>query len=387
MSTFRTFACIVLGIALTAVGAAALAHGDEDHSQDAKKTAPAATAAATSAAEPAGSAREAPARLADGSLFVPKNVQRQLGIRTQKVELGELSMTLELNGRIVAQPGAGGRVQATQAGSVVGVGKVFPEPGRRVRQGELLGYLLPVVSSLERGGQRAQQAELAAQLAIARSRSARLQQLEGSVPAKEIEAAHIEVEALQRRVAAVGASVDVPQPLRSPVDGVISSVAVVAGEVVDAKAVLFEIVDPSRLAVEALAYEPELAALIVGADGLVGERRLALQPLGSGLQLRDQALPLLFRLRAPEAGLAIGQPVKVFARLASKGRGAALPRSALWRNAAGESMVWVHEHAERFAPRRVRAQPLDAESIAVVEGLEPNDRVVVAGAGLLAQVR
>ena len=255
MSTFRTFACIVLGIALTAVGAAALAHGDEDHSQDAKKTAPAATAAATSAAEPAGAAREAPARLADGSLFVPKNVQRQLGIRTQKVELGELSMTLELNGRIVAQPGAGGRVQATQAGSVVGVGKVFPEPGRRVRQGELLGYLLPVVSSLERGGQRAQQAELAAQLAIARSRSARLQQLEGSVPAKEIEAAHIEVEALQRRVAAVGASVDVPQPLRSPVDGVISSVAVVAGEVVDAKAVLFEIVDPSRLAVEALAYD------------------------------------------------------------------------------------------------------------------------------------
>ena len=30
----------------------------------------------------------------------------------------------------------------------------------------------------------------------------------------------------------------------------------------------------------------------------------------------------------------------------------------------------------------MRAQPLDAESIAVVEGLEPGDRVVVAGAGL-----
>ncbi|MBP6777061.1 MAG: HlyD family efflux transporter periplasmic adaptor subunit [Piscinibacter sp.] len=368
-----------------AAAAAALAHGDEDHSQDAKKPAPAASPG--TAAAPGAAAREGPARLADGSLFVPKAVQRQLGIRTQRAEVAELSVTLELNGRVVAQPGAGGRVQATQAGSVVGVGKTFPEPGRRVRRGELLATLQPIVSSLERGGQRAQQAELAAQLAIAQSRAERLQQLEGSVPAKEIEAARIEAQALQQRVAAVGASVDVPQPLRSPVDGVISSVAVVAGEVVDAKAVLFEIVDPARLAVEALAYDPALAERIVGADGLVGERRIALEPVGSGLQLRDQALPLLFRVRGADAGLAVGQPVKVFARVAASGQGAALPRSALWRNASGDTMVWVHDHAERFAPRRVRTQPLDATSVAVVEGLEPGDRVVVAGAGLLAQVR
>ena len=382
MNRFVNVFVVTLSIALAGT---ALAHGDEDHGQDAKK--PAVAAPPASATEQGAAAREAPARLADGSLFVPKNVQRQLGIRTQRAEVAELSVTLELNGRVVAQPGAGGRVQATQAGSVVGAGKTFPEPGRRVRRGELLAYLQPIVSSLERGGQRAQQAELAAQLAIAQSRAERLQQLEGSVPAKEIESARIEAQALHQRVAAVGASVDVPQPLRSPVDGVISSVAVVAGEVVDAKAVLFEIVDPARLAIEALAYDPELAARIVGADGLVGERRIALEPVGSGLQLRDQALPLLFRLRGADAGLAVGQPVKVFAHLAASGRGAALPRSALWRNAAGESLVWVHEHAERFAPRRVRTQPLDAASVAVIEGLQPGDRVVVTGAGLLAQVR
>ena len=96
---------------------------------------------------------------------------------------------------------------------------------------------------------------------------------------------------------------------------------------------------------------------------------------------------MLSRLRGAGAGVAVGQPVKVFAHLAASGRGAALPRSALWRNAAGESLVWVHEHAERFAPRRVRTQPLDAASVAVIEGLQPGDRVVVAGAGLLAQVR
>ena len=326
-------------------------------------------------------------RLADGDLFVPKAVQRQLGIRTMPVKSGDLSVSIELNGRVIAQPGAGGRVQATQAGSVVAVGKSFPQPGQQVHRGQRLADLLPIVSSLERGSQRSQQAELAAQLAIVQRRVARLEQLEGSVPAKDIESARIELAALQRRHAVVGASVDVAQPLRAPVDGVVSAVHVVAGEVVDAKAVLFEIVDPSRLAVEALAYDNDIGARIVGAGALAGSRRVSLQLVGSGLQLREQALPLQFRVLGSSASLAIGQPVKVFVRLSTTAQGVAVPRSALWRNPAGDNFVWVHEQAERFAPRRVQPQPLDSGNVVIGDALKPGDRVVVEGAGLLAQVR
>lgn len=384
MKPCRTLVAWLLHAALALAATPAFAHGDEDHSQDRK--APTQSAPAQPAAQ-SSSAREAPSRLADGSLFVPKAVQRQLGIRTQLAEPGELAATVEMNGRIVALPGAGGRVQATQAGSVVAAGNAFPEPGRRVRKGELLAQLQPIVSSLERSGQRALQAELAAQLTIAQQRAARLQQLEGSVPAKEIESARVEAQALQQRISAVQGGVDVPQVLRAPVDGVISSVEVVAGEVVDAKTVLFEIVDPARLGIEALAYDSDIATRIVGAEALAGERKLPLQLVGGGLQLRDQALPLLFCIGKDGSGLAIGQPVKVFARLRSTDQGVALPRSALWRNAAGETLVWVHDHAERFTPRPVRQQPLDATSVAVLDGLKPGDRVVIAGAGLLAQVR
>jgi hypothetical protein len=375
MKPNRTLAALLLHAALAFATAPTLAHGDEDHSQDRKTPAQLAPA---NAAVQGSAAREAPSRLPDGQLFVPKAVQRQLGIRTQLAKPGELAATVEMNGRIVALPGAGGRMQATQAGSVVAAGKAFPEPGRRVQ---------PIVSSLERSGQRALQAELAAQLTIAQRRAARLQQLEGSVPAKEIESARVEAQALQQRIAAVEGGIDVPQALRAPADGVISSVAVVAGEMVDAKAVLFEIVDPARLGIEALAYDSDIATRIVGAEALAGERKLPLQLVGGGLQLRDQALPLLFRIGKDGSGLAIGQPVKVFARLRSTDQGVALPRSALWRNAAGETLVWVHDHAERFTPRPVRQQPLDATSVAVLDGLKPGDRVVIAGAGLLAQVR
>ena len=85
---------VMLAATTLALAAAAgvQAHGDEDHSQDAKKT-PAAPGSATPGA-PA-----ALQRLADGSLFVPKPVQRQLGIRTLPVRIGDLAATVELNGK------------------------------------------------------------------------------------------------------------------------------------------------------------------------------------------------------------------------------------------------------------------------------------------------
>ncbi|MBK6639012.1 MAG: hypothetical protein IPG34_16000 [Rhodocyclaceae bacterium] len=85
---------------------AVLAHGDEDHIQDAKP----AVAAATTPANASHATPDAPQRLSDGSLFVPKSVQRQLGIRTQPVALGELSATIELNGKVIPNPDAGGRI-------------------------------------------------------------------------------------------------------------------------------------------------------------------------------------------------------------------------------------------------------------------------------------
>ena len=50
-------------------------------------------------------------------------------------------------------------------------------------------------------------------------------------------------------------------------------------------------------------------------------------------------------------------------------------------------MVWVHTEAERFVARRVRPQSLDANNVAIAEGLEEGDRVVIQGTDLLSQVR
>lgn len=378
----RQFRLTALAIALAVASAGALAHGGEDHSHDD----PAPAAALKPAATPLGEAA-APQRLADGSLFVPKVVQRQLGLRTQTARVGELAAAVELNGKVIADPNRGGRVQATQAGSILPGPKGLPRLGRKVRKGEVLAYLRPIASSIELGNQQAQLAELESQLAIAESRVKRYEQLEGAVPQKEIEAARLEWQALGKRRAAVGASISAPQPLVAPASGVISALDVVAGQVVEAREILFEIVDPAHLSVEALAYDPALVDAIVSASGAASGAALDLQFIGGGRQLREQALPLVFRVATPNAPVAVGQPVKVIAKTARAGRGVALPQSALVKNGGGETVVWVHRQAERFVALKVRHQPLDATAVAVTEGLAGGDRVVIDGAGLLAQMR
>ncbi|MDK9704706.1 MAG: HlyD family efflux transporter periplasmic adaptor subunit [Sulfuritalea sp.] len=377
------FLAVAASLALVANGA--LAHGDEDHSKDAKKPAP---AASTNVASGTSAAPAALQRLADGSLFVPKSVQRQLGLRTQPARLGDLAATVELNGKVIPDPNTSGRVQAMYSGSVMPGPKGMPVSGRKVAKGEVLAWLRPTASAIERGNQKAQLAELEAQLAIADGRAKRFEQLEGAVPQKEIESSRIERDALQKRRAFVSASIDSAEPLLAPATGVISaSHHLVAGQIVDAREVLFEIVDPDRLAVEALAYDAGIGATLISATALAEQTSLELKFVGGGRQLREQALPLLFRIVGANSMVAVGQPVKVIVRTAHEIKGAAVPRTALTKVGAGETAVWVHVEAERFVARKVRQQSLDAGNVAIADGLHEGDRVVIEGAGLLSQVR
>lgn len=375
---------------LLAPAAPLFAHSDEDHG-DPKAAGAAKAPAAPGAVGATGAAGEAPRRLPDGSLFIPKSAQRQLGVRTVLTRVATLSAAVELNGTIIADPETSGRVQAPFAGTVQPGPRGMPVAGRRVARGEVLATLHPVASAIEQGNQKAQIADLDAQLAIAERKVERYAQLEGVIPQKEIDAARIERDSLRQRRSFVAASVDNAVPLRAPAGGIISaSHHLFAGQIVDAREVLFEIVDPARLAVEALAYEPGIAATLQSASMRAGEASFPLTFVGGGRQLREQALPLLFRIVRPDATLAVGQRVKVVVRTGRGQPGVALPQAAVStmpRPGPAAPTVWVHTEAERFIARPVRIAPLDAANVAVIEGLRAGERVVTEGASLLDQVR
>ena len=382
---YRMNLAAVVAAALWGLAAGqAIAHGDENHGQDRKSAAADKSAAAGVLPAEATAAQ----RLPDGSLFVPKAVQRQLGLRHVVAEIKDLAASVEFNGKVIADPNAGGRIQATQSGRIEAGPKGLPTLGQKAAKGQVLAYLRPVASSIERGNQQAQFAEIDAQLAIAERKLARYEQLEGAVAQAAIEAARIEAEALRKRRAAVAAGLGAAEPLRAPVSGVIGAAHVVVGQVVEAREILFEVIDPARLAVEALAYDAALVEGIAAASApLPGNGVLELQFVGGGRQLREQAIPLLFRVKSADVPVAVGQPLKVIAQTSRTVKGAALPQAALVKVSAGETAVWVRDGAERFVLRKVSVAPLDAARAAAISGINSGERIVTEGAGLLAQVR
>lgn len=354
------------------VSTAAAAGGDHDHGNTA--------AVATG---------NAPRRLPDGSVFLPKNSQRQLAVRTVLAEERLAPQSVELTGRVLMDANAGGRVQPTQAGRVEAGARGLPQLGQYVRKGEVLAVVRSSASAIDRANQQAQAAELRSQLELARRRVTRLAQLEGTVPQKDIEAARSDVASLQQRLAAVAGSASAGETLVAPVSGVISAANVVAGQVVDAREILFEIVDGSKLVVEALAFDVALLANIGAASAVAAPGvSVPLRFLGAGRAQREGAIPLRFATSGSQTiPLAVNQSVKVLVHTRTVVKGVAVPAASVVKSAGNQDMVWVHAGAETFQPRPVRVAPLDGATVSVVDGLKAGERVVTQGAALVNQVR
>lgn len=325
-------------------------------------------------------------RLPDGSVNMPKQAQRRLSIRTRMVHEKEYPLTVELNGRVAIDPNAGGRVQAPFAGRIMPGPNGLPIAGQRVQKGQILLRVNPVSSAVERGNQQALLADIRANRKLTEQRVKRLEQLEGTVPQKEIEAARAELISLIGRGKAVAGSVGGSEVITAPASGVIASANALNGQIVEARDVLFEIVDPQRMLIEAMTTDVTLVDRIASAN-LATLSDMELKLLGGARSLKDGALPLFFRASGENMPLAVGQPVTVIANLTDKVKGIALPAEALVRNPSNEPIVWIKSGSERFIAQPVEYKMLNAITIIVTKGLAPDNRVVVSGTALVNQIR
>lgn len=364
-------ALLVLSFGFTSLHASPGAHGPNDEHLD--------QAAAPNTA--------GLARLPDGSVNVPKLAQRRMGLRTLIAPETEAAATVQIPGRVVADPNASGLVQSAHGGRIEAGPKGLPVAGQSVRRGEVLAWVRHHAEPYALASQQAQRTELRAARELAEQRVKRLESLEGTVPRKDIEAARIEAQSLAERERSIVASLDAREPLRAPVSGVIARADLKAGQIVESREVLVEVVDPARMLVEASTPNVQLSSQI-GAASLVGVDSARLQLVGAARALRDGVLPLTFRVQASDSAmLAVGQPVIVTAALKTRRKGIVLPAEAVVRSPSNESVVWIKAGSERFVPQPVQVQPLDTHAVLVTQGLAADNRVVVRGAALVAQIR
>ncbi len=330
------------------------------------------------------------ARLPDGSVNVPKTAQRRMGIRTILAPESDAAATVEMPGRVVMDPNASGRVQAVVGGRVEPGPKGLPVAGQLVKRGEVLAFVRHQAEPYALGVQQAQLAELRSQRQLAAQRVQRLEGLEGTVPRKEIDAARADAKSLAERERSIAASLVAREAITAPVGGVIARADIVVGQVVEPRDVLFEVVDPARMMVEATTADTGVAARVAGAS-LQGIPEAALRLLGVSRSLRDGVLPITFAVSPATPGaalpLAIGQPVTVVTQSKERIKGVVLPAQAVVRNPSNESIVWIKSGAERFVPQAVQYRLLDASTVVVTQGLSADNRVVVQGAPLIAQIR
>lgn len=367
---------IAVMIAVGALSLPALAHEGHDD-DDAKPPAPAAALTGDRAA-----------RLADGAIFIPKPVQRIFGLRTTVTETRNFRRAIELPGRIIADPNASGFVQAAVGGRLAPPAGGFPQLGARVKQGDVLGYVTQPLQAIDLSDMRQRQGELDQQISIVDRRMKRFESLApaGAVSQAQVEETRLELQGLRERRASLDKVRREPEELIAPAAGVIAEGRPVAGQIVQSNAVIFQIVDPAKLWIEALSFQALRDVTDASAKTSTG-KALSIAFKGSGFADRSQSVPAHFAVESGAEGVRAGEFVTVFAQSGEDKEGIALPRNAVIRAANGQDFVFEHVNAERFEPRPVRTEPLDGERVLIAAGLSAGKRIVVQAAELVGQVR
>jgi RND family efflux transporter MFP subunit len=333
-------------------------------------------------------------RLDDGAIFVPIQAQRLFGVLTRQAAQSEtIRKSVRLVGQVIPDPNRSGLVQALLAGRIEPPETGFPAIGNRVSKGDVLGYLVPRVEVVDQSDIRQTEGDLDRQIELAEAKLLRIEPLGGAaVPQAQVDDARIELQSLKRRRATIKPVLAEKETLLAPADGVLAQMNVSAGQVVEAQALLFQIVDPENLWVEALAFDTATAMRIErsASDAVAttsSGRKVPLAFTGRAIALRQQAVPLRFKVKAGHNGLSVGEPLTVEAPIDETLSAIPVPRASVVRGANGQSIVFAHAEAERFQPRVVETAPIDAERLGITAGLEPGTRIVVRGTELINQVR
>lgn len=330
----------------------------------------------------------APQRLPDGSVFLPKPSQHFIKVRTQLAKQETLPRTLSLNGQVITDSDAIGKLQALQSGRLEAFRDQLPKVGDKLKKGQKLATITLARDAQENTNQAVAIADLKEQLRLANLEYQRLHQLGNLIPAREVDVANATVKSLKARIAAFKRGGKSYEVLHAPLSGIVTAVYATDGQAIQAGETLLEVITPTNLLVEALSFDPALPDNIASATLVFSNQTIPLKYQGTTQRLRQQALPLRFSIAKDTAThLADGLPVQVLVQTKENLKGVALPAEALARNTSNQDVVWIKTAPEHFKPQVVQYQPLDGQRVMITAGLQGNERVVIQSTTLINQIR
>jgi RND family efflux transporter MFP subunit len=344
-----------------------------------------------------------------------KEQQWKIRTRTEPVTRRRLVEHAILPATAMAKPGFNASVVAPMAGQLLTApGAEFPSPGQKVEAGELLAMLRPsfseaAVKFADSEGEfvRAQAAFEKAELSYDRTKKLAQQQAKSE---RELQEAELELLTARARFEASAAlrstyrqlsgvhMGDQSSPsetlagleLRAPISGIVNDVGAGLGEPISADQVVFRILNPEVVWIEARVPEASLQRIpedagasfaVANGSGFVsiqaaGGRRvftgMAVDPVTRTVPLVYEAPNLVPRLR-------IGQALSLHVETGHARDALAVPDSAIVEE-EGRYVAFVQVSGETFDKRELRLGIRDGNFVQVLEGLSEGERVVTQGA-------
>jgi RND family efflux transporter MFP subunit len=306
--------------------------------------------------------------------------QAVVAANTIVVGIEPFTRTVSAIGTVVARPGA---FAALSAPSAARVAKIYATPGQRVAQGGVLVEFeqQPFVTATNA-------AEAA--LAAAEKSYERAQRLvsEGIAPRKDAEQAAAEV-SKARAEAILAQRAQQLSVIRSPINGVVTSLRAVLGAAADPAQVMVEVADPRAFDVTLSLSASEAGSVLPGAKvRLSAGERSGGESLGEGhvasiaatVDTVSRAVSVRVAMTTPRRPLRLGESVFGVIAIGTR-KAVVIPIAALLPGEEiGAYKVFVVDAKGTALPRDVKIGGRDEARVEILEGLTAGEKVVTQGA-------
>lgn len=322
-----------------------------------------------------------------------REIAAQAGLQTFVLHPQDFTPGVEAPARLVWDGTKLARPEA-RTGGVIRELKV--ELGARVAAGEPLAVLESAAVAADAGVVRAARGRVA--LAEAELERARRFGASGLAAERELRQAQQELEAARGELSAREASLELAGSgarssgrvaLVAPIAGVVTERLVSIGQVVEAGAPCFTIVDPSALWLELELAEPDAAQARAGLpvtftrEGVPGPPlRTTLAWLSPELDPRSRTVRARGALANPDGALRANALGTARVELAPAAPAWLVPAAAVQRQ-GGAEWIFLQRAPDLFEVRRVRSHAADGGLRRVEGALSDGDAVVTTGAFLL----
>ena len=339
------------------------------------------------------------------SITLTVEAVKRLGIETAIAAVETVSRTRSVGGEIISPPGGAIVITAPAAGTLQAAGGGAPRPGARVTRGQAIFSLFaiqPPDRNLDVESAR-DAATADAELTLTNQRVQRLEKLlaDGATSARALEEARAQQKVAEANAGAARSRArEIERSpngtgggliVRSPIDGVLQTVAAAPGQTVAASAPLFEVVQTEGLWVRVSLFvgerndvDPGKPAGVVGLGTANGPAVNALPVAGPpSANPATATSDVYYALQSTGTVVRPGERVSVLLPLAGAEQALVVPTAAVVYDLNGGAWVYEATSATTFVRRRIEIRSQTGSKTLVTRGIDAGKKVVTAGAAEL----